>query len=86
MLRNIGKIAFGKFKYLYSSLPLVGGGIRGKNFGQMLDDQLLLPLLGGRGGFLFAHAALFPACGAFLGFAAGVDGGAAFFTGKYRHD
>jgi hypothetical protein len=48
--------------------------------------KLLLPLLGGRGGFGFAHACLCAAGRAFFGFAAGVDGGAAFFTGKDSHD
>ena len=52
---------------------------------QAVPGPLFLLLLGGRGGFRFAHAALFAAGRAFLGFTAGVDGGAALFTGKDRH-
>jgi hypothetical protein len=48
--------------------------------------KLLFALLGGRGGFGFAHAGLCAAGRAFFGFATGVDGGAAFFTGKDSHD
>jgi len=48
--------------------------------------KLLFALLGGRRGFLFAHAAGFAAGRAFFGFAAGVDGSAALFTGKDSHD
>ena len=49
-------------------------------------NRLFLFFLGGRGGDLFAHGAGLAAGGALLGFAAGFDVAAAFFTFKDGHE